>query len=117
MMTIKEAKAYRCKPETEWMKGTTMDNDRHCEMFHNTCRRCELHTGLWSFNRKAGLCDLCNKEYKEWYSKEITIPAVKAFDAEREAGGDPEGSPFMLMQAYSEWMKEAPIKNRRIIDI
>ena len=105
MLTIKEAKEYRC-------------SDDRCKHWHHTCRRCELHTGLWSFNRKSGLCDECYNEYRKWYSEEITKPAIKAFDKEREAGDcQPEGSPFMLMQAYTEWMKEAPRKNRRVIDI
>ena len=104
MLTIKEAKAYRC-------------SDDRCKHWHHTCRRCELHTSLWSFNSKAGLCYDCNKEYEEWYFETIRKPAIKAFDAEKEAGGDPEGSPYWLRAAYAEWIKEAPRKNRRVIDI
>ena len=104
MLTIKEAKEYRC-------------DDNRCKHWHHTCRRCEHHTSLWSFNRKAGLCNQCNQEYQEWYNETIRIPAIKAFDAEKEAGGDPDWSPFWLGAAYAEWIKQAPIKNRRVIDI
>ena len=104
-LTIKEAKEYRCS------------DDNRCKHWHHTCRRCELHTSLWSFNRKSGLCDECYDEYQSWYNKTIRIPAIKAFDAEKEAGGDPDWSPFMLTQAYSEWIKQAPRKSRRVIDL
>ena len=103
-LTIKEAKDYRC-------------SDGRCKHWHHTCRRCELHTSLWSFNRKSGLCDECYDEYQVWYNKTIRIPAIKAFDAEKEAGGDPDWSPFQLTAAYSEWIKEAPRKSRKVIDL
>ena len=103
-LTIKEAKAYRC-------------SDDRCKHWHYTCRRCEHHTSLWTFNRKAGLCSQCNQEYQEWYNETIRKPAIKAFDAEKEAGGDPDWSPFQLTAAYSEWIKEAPRKSRKVIDL
>jgi len=103
-LTIKEAKDYRC-------------SDNLCKRWHHTCRRCEHHTSLWTFNRKAGLCSQCNQEYQEWYNETIRKPAIKAFDAEKEAGGDPDWSPFQLTAAYSEWIKEAPRKSRKVIDL
>ena len=115
-LTIKEAKAHRCKPHPD-RDPERMDHERECRLWHYTCRRCELHTSLWSFNSKAGLCYECNKEYEEWYFETIRKPAITAFDAEKEAGGDPEGSPYWLRAAYAEWIKEAPIKSRKVIDI
>ena len=103
-LTIKEAKDYRC-------------SDNLCKRWHHTCRRCERHTGLFSFNGKAGLCDDCYNEYRKWYSDTFTKPALKAFDDEKKAGGDPDWSPFQLTAAYSEWIKEAPRKSRRVIDL
>ena len=107
MLTLKQAKATRC--------DTHSDSD--CKCWHSTCRRCELHGYHTCFNRESQLCDGCYKEYRGWYQEEILNPAIKAFDAEKEAGLDPEWGPYDLRQAYSEWMKEAPRKNRRVIDI
>ena len=107
MLTIKKAKEFRCATA----------KDRDCRRWHNTCRRCELHTTFFSFRRQVGLCDLCYREYEEWYSKNIRKPAIKAFDAEKEQGGQPDWSPFQLTAAYSEWMKQAPHKSRKVIDI
>ena len=103
-LTIKEAKAHRC-------------SDDRCKHWHHTCRRCELHTGLFSFNRKSGLCDECYKKYQEWYSDTIRGPALSTWRGEKKAGGDPDWTPYLLGAAYAEWIKQAPRKNRRVIDI
>lgn len=107
MLTLKQAKATRC--------DTHSDSD--CKCWHSTCRRCELHGYHTCFNRESQLCDECYKEYRGWYQEEILNPAIKAFDAEKEAGLDPEWGPYDLRQAYAVWMKQAPHRLRAVYTI
>jgi len=107
MLTLKRAKTTRC--------DTFSDSD--CKCWHSTCRRCELHGYHTYFNTKSKLCDGCYKEYSEWYEENVLRPAIKAFDAEKEAGLAPDWGPFDLHQAYSIWMEQAPYKCRAVYTI